>query len=340
MDPQQQGSFSLLRFENLSIKGPKSPARDGFKAELATLDNKDVPNANLVEELLQVVEFSSSNSKNNDSFDDAVKLMMDAIDTPDPLQLLEGDEDDMSFRLRQSLQDFQGEVLTLIDTVKQRKDPLSLEADGLKNILGVKAFVIAQVRRILYHFASLAQQRLLVLGCDVAEAFKSSVLSQTRNRLCVELSTILHVGTARCQALNLQASGDWPSVPTTPDSAMTSDHESEKSPLESPSGYHSPPQPSWKSSDSSLSLNEQTTVQSTRVRNRQGSRHRLTSEARKILERWLNVNLQNPYPSNEQKNLLAAECGISAVQVNNWMMNARSRRLKVKRVGISSASDS
>ncbi|TKR69765.1 hypothetical protein L596_021875 [Steinernema carpocapsae] len=40
---------------------------------------------------------------------------------------------------------------------------------------------------------------------------------------------------------------------------------------------------------------------------------------------WLFQNLTHPYPSEEQKKQLAADTGLTILQVNNWFINARRR---------------
>ncbi|CAM9756564.1 unnamed protein product, partial [Ectocarpus sp. 4 AP-2014] len=68
--------------------------------------------------------------------------------------------------------------------------------------------------------------------------------------------------------------------------------------------------------------------------NRKGSRHRLTPQAKEILEGWLAKHWLNPYPTEEQKLFLAQNCHITVTQVNNWMMNVRVRRCRTKKIGL------
>ncbi|CAM9266252.1 unnamed protein product [Ectocarpus sp. 13 AM-2016] len=68
--------------------------------------------------------------------------------------------------------------------------------------------------------------------------------------------------------------------------------------------------------------------------NRKGSRHRLTPQAKEILEGWLAKHWLNPYPTEEQKLYLAQNCHITVTQVNNWMMNVRVRRCRTKKIGL------
>ena len=49
--------------------------------------------------------------------------------------------------------------------------------------------------------------------------------------------------------------------------------------------------------------------------NRKGSRHRLTPQAKEILETWLAKHWLNPYPTEEEKLYLAQNCLITVTQV-------------------------
>lgn len=49
--------------------------------------------------------------------------------------------------------------------------------------------------------------------------------------------------------------------------------------------------------------------------NRKGSRHRLTPQAKEILEAWLAKHWKNPYPTEEEKAYLAQHCLITVTQV-------------------------
>lgn len=49
--------------------------------------------------------------------------------------------------------------------------------------------------------------------------------------------------------------------------------------------------------------------------NRKGSRHRLTPQAKAILEHWLAMNWHDPYPSEDEKINLAQACHITVTQV-------------------------
>lgn len=77
--------------------------------------------------------------------------------------------------------------------------------------------------------------------------------------------------------------------------------------------------------------------------NRKGSRHRLTPQAKEILEGWLAKHWLNPYPTEDEKVYLAQNCHITVTQVcdypgrkpkeNPWMSAAASTGVAVKSVG-------
>ncbi|VDL92354.1 unnamed protein product [Schistocephalus solidus] len=58
------------------------------------------------------------------------------------------------------------------------------------------------------------------------------------------------------------------------------------------------------------------------------SRTNLPFPARKRLFSWLVEHLREPYPSEEEKMMLAMETGLSRTTVNNWFINARRRYVK------------
>ena len=47
-----------------------------------------------------------------------------------------------------------------------------------------------------------------------------------------------------------------------------------------------------------------------------------------ILKNWIFKHLNNPYPTETQKRILANSTGLTIVQVSNWFINARRRLLK------------
>ncbi|PSN61666.1 hypothetical protein BS50DRAFT_533540 [Corynespora cassiicola Philippines] len=54
---------------------------------------------------------------------------------------------------------------------------------------------------------------------------------------------------------------------------------------------------------------------------------KLPIAAIKEMQSWLDENMDNPYPSNETKRLLAQNCGITERQVTTWFTNARAGQL-------------
>jgi hypothetical protein len=57
-------------------------------------------------------------------------------------------------------------------------------------------------------------------------------------------------------------------------------------------------------------------------------RRALPKEASKVLAHWFFEHLHDPYPSEEEKNHLAAEAGLTITQVNHWFGNKRIRYKK------------
>ena len=57
--------------------------------------------------------------------------------------------------------------------------------------------------------------------------------------------------------------------------------------------------------------------------------NRFQKAAVKILKDWLDLNSHHPYPTEEEKERLKRETGLSASQISNWLANAR-RRGKVR----------
>eukprot|EP00741_Cyanophora_paradoxa_P019981 tig00021179_g19284.t1 len=52
-------------------------------------------------------------------------------------------------------------------------------------------------------------------------------------------------------------------------------------------------------------------------------RSNLPKPATAVLMVWFKAHLENPYPTDEEKEVLVQESGITLVQVNNWFINAR-----------------
>merc|ERR1712080_77004 len=46
-----------------------------------------------------------------------------------------------------------------------------------------------------------------------------------------------------------------------------------------------------------------------------------------ILKTWLRRNIENPYPYEKEKAMLASQTGLDHTQINNWFINARRRVL-------------
>lgn len=57
-------------------------------------------------------------------------------------------------------------------------------------------------------------------------------------------------------------------------------------------------------------------------------RKMLPKAATSVLLDWLKKNVDNPYPSDPEKENLRNITGLALGQINNWFTNARSRRLK------------
>lgn len=60
----------------------------------------------------------------------------------------------------------------------------------------------------------------------------------------------------------------------------------------------------------------------------QARRKYLPKHARELLMEWLMAHKDHPYPTAEEKEELARQCGITQEQVSNWFINARARALK------------
>merc|ERR1719234_1216164 len=57
-------------------------------------------------------------------------------------------------------------------------------------------------------------------------------------------------------------------------------------------------------------------------------RRNFTKKSTEILNEYFYSHLANPYPSEEAKEYLARQCGISVSQVSNWFGNKRIRYKK------------
>ena len=57
----------------------------------------------------------------------------------------------------------------------------------------------------------------------------------------------------------------------------------------------------------------------------------LSDAAKNVLNQWYEDHITNPYPSEEEKQLLAKHCGITVSQVKSWFANKRNRSNNTKR---------
>lgn len=62
-----------------------------------------------------------------------------------------------------------------------------------------------------------------------------------------------------------------------------------------------------------------------------GNYSMLSDSAKDILNHWYEEHVINPYPSEDEKQLLAHHCGISVTQVKSWFANKRNRTNNTKR---------
>lgn len=53
---------------------------------------------------------------------------------------------------------------------------------------------------------------------------------------------------------------------------------------------------------------------------KQGTRPRMTEKVVQILTKWFLAHYAHPYPTEQEKEALAAEAGITSSQVNYWMI--------------------
>ncbi|EGZ27148.1 hypothetical protein PHYSODRAFT_469217 [Phytophthora sojae] len=57
-------------------------------------------------------------------------------------------------------------------------------------------------------------------------------------------------------------------------------------------------------------------------------RSSLSKRSKQLMHEWFEHNLHHPYPTEEEKEWLAQEGGITLEQVNNWFINTRGRKWK------------
>ncbi|EQC38611.1 hypothetical protein SDRG_04312 [Saprolegnia diclina VS20] len=59
-------------------------------------------------------------------------------------------------------------------------------------------------------------------------------------------------------------------------------------------------------------------------------RTNLSKVAKRVLRTWFDAHFHHPYPTDEEKEVLSAQGGITIEQVNNWFINTRVREWKPK----------
>lgn len=64
-------------------------------------------------------------------------------------------------------------------------------------------------------------------------------------------------------------------------------------------------------------------------RGRPGGRRRgnLPKQVTDLLRNWLNKHLHHPYPTEDEKQMLMSQTGLTIHQISNWFINARRRRV-------------
>lgn len=80
----------------------------------------------------------------------------------------------------------------------------------------------------------------------------------------------------------------------------------------------------------SINSSERRTARSKNVKSSdvKGHFNKLPGSASKILNQWLSDHMDDPYPTQEEKVLLASKTRLSMRQITNWFVNHRGRRLK------------
>ncbi len=53
---------------------------------------------------------------------------------------------------------------------------------------------------------------------------------------------------------------------------------------------------------------------------------RFPKSAVKILKDWMQTHIDNPYPTEEEKEMLTEQTGLNVGQISNWMANTRRRQ--------------
>lgn len=109
------------------------------------------------------------------------------------------------------------------------------------------------------------------------------------------------------------------------------------SPIRSPSSFASDLDTAFTSrQNSNVSLNNDRSTSEESIEpsadtneHGQGNKKRtnLPRETIKILNEWILRNMDNPYPNHSQKRILLDRTGLSNVQLSNWFINKRRRRI-------------
>lgn len=80
-------------------------------------------------------------------------------------------------------------------------------------------------------------------------------------------------------------------------------------------------------STNSVSGNNPQSISSTPAPPKVGTR--FSREALKVLKNWLSTHTRNPYPTEEEKEMLQNQTGLNKTQITNWLANARRRNKTV-----------
>jgi hypothetical protein len=60
------------------------------------------------------------------------------------------------------------------------------------------------------------------------------------------------------------------------------------------------------------------------------ARTKISNDSKRILFDWLKKHKQDPYPRADEKSRLCKETGLTLIQLNNWLINARRRYKDIK----------
>ncbi|CCK72903.1 Cup9p KNAG_0M00500 [Huiozyma naganishii CBS 8797] len=74
-------------------------------------------------------------------------------------------------------------------------------------------------------------------------------------------------------------------------------------------------------------------------RDRKQSRYNLPKDTVLILNRWLLDHLHNPYPTSQEKRELLIKTGLSKIQLSNWFINVRRRKVFSDYYSLANSSD-